>query len=581
MKRKRQAMMKVSVPQKVLWRGTAWFILCMAPALAQPREGQPREEQPREGQYGDARPAPEPSPPKAFQDPVPREAIPQDEERAVAEQRRAIENDIRALREEAGALEGMGHVEEAKARREKAERLAKELKDRLRVMRQERETAERIDAATRELEELWRRAEALEREGRREEAAGVRKKAEALAAELQSFSRERRHAEIAAVEERLAELRARAEEAEIRGDGQLAKELRHEAGLTEKRLADMLEELERREHVEAMEREVLRLQFHAESLDQAGKHDEARVLREEAQSIVKELEEVARARHEAHAAEIERRLEQLRVELHDLEAAGSDRRAREVRAEIHELELMLVAEREERELGTQIEAAKLEIESLRAQAERAEREGDLEGACTLRGQAEMLRHDFESRMRDRERHAVQEKIAALHARADEAEARGEQEAALQARHQAEQLEQKWAQEARGEASAQEMLAREIAALREEIRLLREEVERLRGRERGPEGRPAEETIRRATQSPEVRAVLDRLGARLFPETFDRERRLWILAIRAQERGPVLGRVMVTEEGDVRGITIEPPDRESPPPEKREPRRTRGVVEAET
>jgi hypothetical protein len=86
--------------------------------------------------------------------------------------------------------------------------------------------------------------------------------------------------------------------------------------------------------------------------------------------------------------------------------------------------------------------------------------------------------------------------------------------------------------------------------------------------RGEEGRWEEdpaldegEVIERVSRHPKVAAVLEKLGARLEPAEFLRERRAWVLVIR-REDGPPLGRAIATEHGELMDIRLR--ERERPP-----------------
>jgi len=109
--------------------------------------------------------------------------------------------------------------------------------------------------------------------------------------------------------------------------------------------------------------------------------------------------------------------------------------------------------------------------------------------------------------------------------------------------------------------------RELAVLRPVMPIDASRAQVPRQGEEPPAGRrrlePAE-AIERAVANPKVAERLRALGARLFPGEFNPEKRVWVLVARRDEDAPPLGHVVVSEEGEVVGMEMRPPEKEPPP-----------------
>jgi len=289
--------------------------------------------------------------------------------------------------------------------------------------------SQRVRAQEYKAQEIFNKAERLEREGRHDEAQRLREKGEALVAEIDQMVQSR---ELEVAERRLKALRREAQAAEKRGDPGAAKRLLAEAEAQEREIGAARKEWNLERRIKAHEFRIQELLTAAVHLEEQGREDEAEQMRAKAKAMTRELEAKIQAIETARFTQAAQKVAELRRRACEAEEFGDREEAKLYRAQAVEVERWLDESRRERRFAAEIDEREREIDRLRSQAERLADEGERAEAEELRLRADALAVDLSREIDRREQLRLNDVVRQLEARraeALEADARGDRERA--------------------------------------------------------------------------------------------------------------------------------------------------------
>jgi len=230
-----------------------------------------------------------------------------DRERKIVEAKRRI-----------GQLRDMAHEAKARGEGEKAERLMAEAEEIERALRRELEHGEKrpqIDNMRREIGELERAAEQARQRGQGEMAERFMAEAEEIERALRREVEDREKGpDIENIRRKIAELADAAERAERDGRREEAAELRERA-------QDLAMQIDRNAHrgeSGKIEREIRELHAMAERAEAAGNRDKAEAIMREARELERHLRGSAEGREREAQEDLRREIRELREEVRAL-----------------------------------------------------------------------------------------------------------------------------------------------------------------------------------------------------------------------------------------------------------------------
>jgi hypothetical protein len=479
----------------------------------------------------------------------------------------------------------------------------------------ERDSDQKIASMEHKIQSLLDEADRLKEQGRLEEAESLRNRAESLAARLEDHMRTLEEKELERTKHWIQELIRSAEEARAAGKEKEAQIALTEAAKLENWLVRERDERMLARTVEEHERKIRELHENAEILEGRGEFEEAARQFEEARAVERKLQQMLRDLGDRKLNRISEDLVTLRNRAKEAEQRGNQAEAANLWSRAEEIERELIREKSRMEFQAQLDKEHRAIEAIFEEAESAEREGDQERAEDFRRKGEEFQRQMEvmiysaereDRMRELDHLRLAMEKAAAEGRLEEARALGQKVKELaESTHEMEEKKQQ---------TREEMLAREVAALREEVKFLRWELDRQKRRgtinpeytkaynelqrlrreledksgkwtpkhtkmQKLKESLKAQEWIVRELErakyledvdsaservlfhvyrKPEVREFMDQKKAYLLTENrYDEEKGLWIFDLRRDHDGPVLARVMADEEGMVKGFETVP------------------------
>jgi len=232
-----------------------------------------------------------------------------------------------------------------------------------------------MDPMQRELAEIKGAIGRAEREGRPEQAADLRKRAERLRNEMRSREQGPQKEEQPFVEmkEQIERLQNQAREAEAAGRGDEARRLREEANGIEMKMQTEREIRDRIARIEAMHDMAVALRKQADQAKRDGRYDESKVQWERANDLERQIGETKR---DIERFKMESQLKQMRMMAERAETRGELEKAEALAREARELEQRLQSpkmkggpEKAGDEMPRVVEELRQEVKRLRQEME--------------------------------------------------------------------------------------------------------------------------------------------------------------------------------------------------------------------
>lgn len=244
--------------------------------------------------------------------------------------------------------------------------------------------------------------------------------------------------------------------------------------------------------MDPMQRELMEIKEAVGRAEREGRHEQAADLRNRAEQLMNEMRsrEKGPQKEEQPFREMRERIEQLQNQAREAQAAGREDEARRFREEAEDVEMKIQAEGEIRNMAAHAESLHGKMAELRKQAEQAKREGRREEAIDRSEKAGDIERQVGDTKRKIERFKMESQLKHVHMMAERAEKRGDVEKAEALAREARELEQRL--QGRGPEQGPRMggdeLPRMVEELRQEVKRLRQEMEELRRQTREQEPR---------------------------------------------------------------------------------------------
>ncbi|MBN1508882.1 MAG: hypothetical protein JW955_18690 [Sedimentisphaerales bacterium] len=265
-------------------------------------------------------------------------------------------------------------------------RLAQELADRLRRQAEELDQMARrgpmpnmgpgpgpMDPMQRELMEIKEAVGRAEREGRHEQAADLRNRAEQLMKEMRSRQKgpQRKEPAFQEIRERIEQLQNQAREAQDARRAEEAQRLREEAEAVEMKMRTEREVRNMAAHAEALIGKVMELRKQAEQAKREGRGDEAAELAETAADVERQVDET---KHKIERFKMESQIKHMHMMAEWAERRGDMEKAEALAREGRELEQRLHDPDLERGPGVGGDELPRIVKELREEVKRLRRE---------------------------------------------------------------------------------------------------------------------------------------------------------------------------------------------------------------
>jgi len=235
--------------------------------------------------------------------------------------------------------------------------------------------------------------------------------------------------------------------------------------------------------VDPMQRELMEIKEAIGRAEREGRHEQAADLRNRAEQLMNEMRSRQKGpqKEEQPFREMKERIEQLQNQAREAQGAGREDEARRLREEAEDVEMKMQAEREIGNMAAHAEALHGKMMELRKQAQQAEREGRRDEAADRSQKAGDIERQVDDTKRKIERFKMESQLKHMHMMAERAEKRGDMEKAEALAREARELEQ--GLQGRGPEQGPKMggdeLPRMVEELRQEVKRLRQEMEEMR------------------------------------------------------------------------------------------------------
>lgn len=244
--------------------------------------------------------------------------------------------------------------------------------------------------------------------------------------------------------------------------------------------------------VDPMQRELMEIKEAIGRAEREGGPEQAADLRKRAEQLRNEMRSRERGpqQEEQPFPEMKEQIERLRNQAREVEAAGREDEARRLREEAEDIQMKMQTELEIRNMTSHLEAVRGKEAELRQQSQRAKSEGRYEEAKDLwekAGDVERQSGDAKGKI---ERFKVESQLKHVRMMAERAEKQGNMEKAEALSREARELEQRLQGPMLkpGPEKGGDELPRVVDELRQEVKRLRQEMEELRNQVRQREAR---------------------------------------------------------------------------------------------